>query len=153
MVTIRPVEKSDHDEWLALFSGPSSYLEFYESKLDKETIEFTFARFLDTEVPMWCVVAVDGDGRLVGFAHYLRHLDTWNMRDRIYLNDLFVKVDGRLKGIGRALIENVYAEAKAMGCFKVYWMTQFENHRAQLLYTRVGKKSGFLVYDNPNPEL
>lgn len=150
--SIRPIEQKDKAEWTQLWSGKDSYLEFYKSldKVSAEVTESTFARFFDPAEPVYALVAVDESGKLVGFAHYLTHRNTWTIEDALYLNDLFVSSHSRLGGIGRALIEAVYAEADKLKCKKVYWSTQFENHRAQLLYTKVGVKSGFLLYRRPD---
>lgn len=149
--TIRPIEEKDKPEWLQLWSGNDSYLEFYKSldKVSTEVSDSTFKRFLDPKEPVYAAVAVDDAGKLIGFAHYLTHRNTWTIEDSMYLNDLFVSSSCRLKGTGRALIEYVYAEADKLHCGKVYWSTQFENHRAQLLYTKVGVKAGFLTYRRP----
>jgi GNAT superfamily N-acetyltransferase len=52
----------------------------------------------------------------------------------------------RGKGVGRALIEAVYARAKADGSQRVYWQTHETNHTAMRLYDTVADKSGFVVY-------
>ncbi|CAX40963.1 N-acetyltransferase, putative [Candida dubliniensis CD36] len=146
--TIRPIEEKDKPEWLHLWT---SYIEFYNS-LDKITPEIsstTFARFLDADEPVYSVVAVDSTSKIIGFANYLTHRNTWTIEDALYLNDLFVSSENRLHGVGRKLIEYIYTEADRLNCKKCYWSTQFENHRAQLLYTKVGVKSGFLLYRRP----
>lgn len=149
-VSIRPIEKKDKEEWINLWSGPGGYLEFYKSTVPSEVTETTFERFFDSKEPVYTAVAVDNSsGKIIGFANYLTHRNTWTINDSLYLNDLFVSPESRLKGVGRKLIEFVYAEADKMKCGKVYWNTQFENHRAQLLYTKVGKKLGFLSYGRP----
>ncbi|KAG7196173.1 D-amino-acid N-acetyltransferase [Scheffersomyces spartinae] len=150
-VTIRPIEKKDKEVWLHLWAGPGGYLEFYKSKLPEAVSNNTFERFFDESEPVWCGVAVDDKtGKVIGFATYLSHRTTWAIEDYVYLNDLFVSADCRLHGVGRKLIEYVYAEADKLGACRVYWHTQFENHRAQMLYTKVGFKSGFLTYQRPN---
>lgn len=149
--TIRAIEEKDKPEWLVMWNGEGSYLEFYKSLdvVSTEQTDSTFKRFLDPTEPVYAAVAVDESGKLIGFATYLTHRNTWTIEDSLYLNDLFVSGSSRLHGVGRALIEYVYGEADKMGCPKVYWNTQFENHRAQLLYTKVGVKSGFLLYRRP----
>ncbi|EER34209.1 hypothetical protein CTRG_03027 [Candida tropicalis MYA-3404] len=150
--TIRPIEEKDKQEWLNLWSGPGGYIEFYKSldKITPEISETTFSRFLDPTEPVYSIVAVDdSDGKVIGFANYLTHRNTWTIENALYLNDLFVCSENRLHGVGRKLIEYVYDECDRMNCKKCYWSTQFENHRAQLLYTKVGVKSGFLLYRRP----
>ncbi|OVF08418.1 putative D-amino-acid N-acetyltransferase [Clavispora lusitaniae] len=150
--TIRPIEEKDKQEWIELWSGKDSYLEFYKAldKVSPEVTECTFGRFFDEKEPVYSCVAENENGELIGFANYLTHRNTWTIEDALYLNDLFVSPNSRLHGVGRALIEFVYGEADKKNCKKVYWSTQFENHRAQLLYTKVGVKSGFLLYRRPD---
>lgn len=94
-------------------------------------------------------MAVNADGKLIGLATYLTYRNTWNVKDSLYLNDPFVYPKCRLGDVRRALIEYVYLEADKFGCGKTYWNTQFQNHRAQSLYCKVAKKSGFLLYIRP----
>lgn len=149
-VTIRPIEARDKPEWLRLWAGPDGYLVFYKSSLPEEVSETTFKRFFDENEPVYAIVAVDdSNGKVVGFANYVVHRNTWSINDSLYLNDLFVDEASRLKGTGRKLIEYVYKVSEANNYSKCYWNTQFENHRAQLLYTKVGVKSGFLQYKKP----
>ncbi|ODV71446.1 N-acetyltransferase family protein [Cyberlindnera jadinii NRRL Y-1542] len=150
--SIRPIEEKDKAEWLDMWNGKGSYLEFYKSLdiVTPEITEVTFKRFFDPNEPVYCVVAVDDDtGKLIGFATYLTHRNTWTIEDSLYLNDLFVREDSRLHGVGRALIEKIYSEGDRLNAPQVYWATQFGNHRAQMLYTKVGVKSGFLLYKRP----
>lgn len=151
-VKIRPIEEKDKEKWLKLWSGPNGYIEFYKStdRMNDEISNHTFSRFLNPDVSMYSAVAVDNDsGKVIGFANYLTHLNTWTFEDALYLNDLFVSEETRLHGVGRKLIEFIYSEADRLNCKKTYWSTQFENHRAQLLYTKVAKKAGLLLYVRP----
>jgi ribosomal protein S18 acetylase RimI-like enzyme len=50
------------------------------------------------------------------------------------------------KGVGRALIKEVYRRAKQAGSAEVYWQTQETNATAMKLYDKVARKSGFLIY-------
>lgn len=74
------------------------------------------------------------------------HRSTWTTRDYCYLQDLFVAPDARGGGIGRALIEHVYADAKRRGVSRVHWMRHEINHTGMRLYDRVGDRSGFVLY-------
>ncbi|SCU82825.1 LADA_0C08174g1_1 [Lachancea dasiensis] len=143
-ISVRFIEESDKDQWLRLWKG---YLKFYKSSVSDQATEFTFTRFLDPNVKMWSAVAIDLEsGAVVGFANYLSHMQTWDVKDKIYLNDLFVDESIRSKGVGRALINHVYDHADKLGTPNVYWSTATDNHRAQLLYTKVGRFSGFVKY-------
>ena len=49
-------------------------------------------------------------------------------------------------GVGRALIEAVYAAARDAGVERVYWHTHETNATARALYDTLADDSGFVVY-------
>jgi GNAT superfamily N-acetyltransferase len=63
-----------------------------------------------------------------------------------YLQDLFTTPAARGQGVGRALIEAVYAKAREAGSPRVYWHTHETNATARRLYDEIAEMSGFLVY-------
>ncbi|HEY5336850.1 MAG TPA: GNAT family N-acetyltransferase, partial [Rhizomicrobium sp.] len=92
------------------------------------------------------ILVAELDGRIVGIVHYLYHRSTSMIEPVCYLQDLFTQDGLRGKGVGRALIEAVYAAAKDAGASRVYWMTHETNHTAMKLYDAIADKSGFLQY-------
>uniref|UniRef100_B0T068 GCN5-related N-acetyltransferase n=1 Tax=Caulobacter sp. (strain K31) TaxID=366602 RepID=B0T068_CAUSK len=143
---IRPVTRDDHDQWLALWDG---YNAFYgragDTALDPAVTAMTWARVFDADEPVHALVA-EQDGRLLGLTHYLFHRSTTSIAPVCYLQDLFTTQQARGKGVGRALIEAVYAAARAAGASRVYWQTHETNEVAMRLYDQVAGKSGFVVY-------
>jgi GNAT superfamily N-acetyltransferase len=105
----------------------------------------TWARFFDAYEPVHALVA-ESDGALIGLAHYLFHRSTTSIEPTCYLQDLFTSEAARGKGVGRALINGVYEQAKLAGSSRVYWQTHETNLTAQQLYDKVADKSGFIVY-------
>jgi GNAT superfamily N-acetyltransferase len=105
----------------------------------------TWARFFDAYEPVYALVAED-DGQLVGLVHYLFHRSTISIAPTCYLQDLFTKESARGKGVGRALINAVYDQAKLAGVTRVYWQTHESNSTAMKLYDQVAERSGFVVY-------
>lgn len=87
----------------------------------------------------------------MGFAHSLYHRSTWTAGDYCYLQDLFVADEARGRGVGRILIEHVYADAKRQGAARVYWSTHQSNHNAMLLYDRIAERSEFIQYRKQLP--
>ena len=142
--TIRRLERDDYQQWLRLWDG---YNSFYErsAAITDEITETTFGRFFDAYEPMHCRVA-EADGRLIGLVHYIYHRNTAMIGPVCYLQDLFTSDDARGLGVGRALIEKVYAAARKAGSPRVYWQTHETNTTAQALYDRIAEKSGFIVY-------
>lgn len=143
---IRPITAADYPRWRPLWDG---YNRFYgradATALPEAITAQTWGRFLDPAEPVHALVAED-DGRLVGLVHYLFHRSTTLSGDICYLQDLFSDPAIRGKGIGRALIEAVYAKARAASSSRVYWQTHESNARAMVLYNDVASRSGFLVY-------
>ena len=105
----------------------------------------TWARFFDAYEPVHALVA-EGEGQLLGLAHYLFHRSTTTIEPTCYLQDLFTSELSRGKGVGKALIEAVYDRAKSAGSARVYWQTHETNLTAMRLYDSVAERSGFVVY-------
>jgi GNAT superfamily N-acetyltransferase len=144
---VRDARPDDFAQWLPLWAG---YNAFYERKGPTEVTEamtrLTWARFFDAYEPMHALVAEANGGELVGTVHYLFHRHTVMAGPICYLQDLFTVEAARGKGVGRALIEAVYARARSVGSTRVYWQTQETNTTARRLYDQVAQKSGFIVY-------
>jgi GNAT superfamily N-acetyltransferase len=83
---------------------------------------------------------------LKGIVHYLYHRSMWTVGNYCYLQDLFIDPNTRGLGLGRALIEAVYSEAKKAGASRVYWLTQEDNAQARALYDKLADRSGFIQY-------
>ena len=141
-VTIRAATAADFEVWLPLWRG---YQTFYKTDIPQSTTAVTWQRLLDPAEPMHVALAVAG-GAVVGLVHYIEHRSCWTTGNYMYLQDLFVDPAVRAQGLGRALIEHVYAEAAARGCARVWWLTHESNTDAMVLYDRVADKSGFVQY-------
>ena len=142
MITLKPVQDSDRAVWLPLWRG---YEAFYKVDIPDATTSVTWTRILDAAEPIFAALAWDGD-RAVGLVHWIVHRSTWTVGDYCYLQDLFVAPDARGCGLGRQLIEHVYAAARAAGCQRVYWLTHETNRDAMMLYDRIADRSGFVQY-------
>jgi GNAT superfamily N-acetyltransferase len=142
MAEIRALTGADRDSWQPLWRG---YQAFYKVQIPDAVSDETWRRLLDPAEPMWAALA-HTDGRAVGLVHWIRHRSCWTVGDYVYLQDLFVAPDARGKGVGRHLIEHVYAAARQAGCARVYWLTHETNRDAMILYDRVAERSGFVQY-------
>ncbi len=89
--------------------------------------------------------AFEGE-KLLGIVHFFPHANTSLLQDVCYLQDLFTVPEARGKGVGRALIEHIYAEATRQNWCRVYWQTHETNAEAQVLYNKLADRSGFIVY-------
>src|SRR5580698_9940958 len=107
-VSVRAVSRQDYDQWLPLWEG---YNAFYgrsgETALSPDVIRITWERFFDAYEPVHGLVA-EYEGQLLGLAHYLFHRSTITIEPTCYMQDLFTCEAARGKGVGRALIDEVY---------------------------------------------
>ncbi len=145
-VRVRPLEARDKPVWLVLFKG---YIAFYKATVPEDVIETP-------------VAAPDaGDG---GLPHRRLLPSTTTTRRSAwrtccftarpgrhgwycYLEDLFVDPAQRGKGIGRALIEAVYARPTRAGLHPHLLDDAGDsNASARALYDRVATKSPFVQY-------
>lgn len=141
-ITIRPLAPADKHRWKELWEG---YLTFYEAAIDDANTATLWDRLMADDDPH-CLVACNDSGTVIGMVQYLFHATTWTVRDKCYLQDLYVDPDARVGGAGRALIEAVYEKGAETGASEVYWMTQHFNSVARVLYDRVGELTPFIKY-------
>ena len=141
-VIIRPVGASERAAWEPLWRG---YLDFYKASQAPDATDIAWRRIHDADEPMFALGAYV-DGKLLGIVHYLYHRSFWTAGDYCYLQDLFVAQETRTLGLGRALIEAVYAKAKEAGASRVYWNTHETNATARVLYEKLAERSGFIQY-------
>ena len=140
---IRPLVAEDRADWGQMWRD---YLSFYDTDVAPEIYETTFARLINPANQVQNALVAERDGTAVGIVHYIYHAHNWRAEDVCYLQDLYAKEAVRGQGIGRALIEAVYAAADANGTPSVYWMTQDFNENARLLYDRIGTLTPFIKY-------
>ncbi len=145
-IIIRPLQAADHEDWRKLWTG---YLTFYGSRVTEEVYATTFARLLGNDTQDYTCLIAEQDGQPVGLVHYLFHRHCWRVENTCYLQDLYADPAVRGQGIGRKLIEAVYAAADAAGSPSVYWLTQDDNHTGRQLYDRVGQLTNFIKYQRP----
>jgi len=140
---IRPIMPDDRPAWGDLWRA---YLDFYETTLPEVVYDTTFGRLLSPDHPDQNGLIALLDGRAVGLVHYIYHAHNWRVEQVCYLQDLYAAPEARGMGIGRALIEAVYARADADGRPAVYWMTQEFNTTARQLYDRIATVTPFIKY-------
>ncbi|MHA6325636.1 GNAT family N-acetyltransferase [Roseivivax sp. CAU 1753] len=142
-LTVRPLAPEDRADWQALWTA---YLDFYETAVPASVQDTTFMRLLGDDPRDFSALVAEMDGRLVGLTHFLFHRHAWRIEEVCYLQDLFAAPDMRGQGVGRSLIEAVYAAADTHGACAVYWLTQSFNDQARKLYDRIGVQTPFIKY-------
>lgn len=143
MIHVAPLKATEFEDWLPLWQG---YLTFYKTEIPRATTEVTFARLTGGTEPMGGFIARDDAGTALGIVHWILHRSCWTVGDYCYLQDLFVAPAQRGGGIGRRLIEAVYARAASEQCSRVWWLTHETNLDAMHLYDKIAARSGFVQY-------
>jgi len=142
-ILVRKLARTDKSAWQQHWA---SYLEFYQQDLSQEVTDGLFERLLSAG--SHSAFVAEKQDRIVGFVHFLFHDSSWSLDQVCYLEDLYVSPEVRGGGAGRKLIEAVYTavdlEPGANG--KVYWHTNQDNKRAQMLYDRIGELSDYIRY-------
>jgi len=100
-----------------------------------------------------CLVAELPDGAIVGYATCAPELSTWEAREYLHMDCLFLAPDHRGLGIGALLMDAVAAEARSRGLAEVVWQTPVWNEGAIRFYARRGAlgadKRRFTLKVNP----
>ena len=139
---ITRLHPEDRPRWTELWQA---YLAFYDTVLPDAQYDDTWARLLhDTAIHG---LAARQGGKLIGITHFLFHAHGWSTAPSCYLQDLYVDVDARGAGAGRALIGAVADSAREKAAARMYWMTQSGNMVARHLYDGIATESGFVKYD------
>lgn len=142
---IQPLSLGDKAGWLELWG---QYQVFYKVSISEEVTEKNWKRFHDPAEPLFALGAYNATGELVGIAHYVLHQSTWVLGSKCYLNDLYTSPSWRQRGIGRALVKAVMADAGERGCTEVYWLTHETNGTARALYDTLATNAGYIEYSS-----
>ncbi|HZF92271.1 GNAT family N-acetyltransferase [Streptomyces sp.] len=88
-----------------------------------------------------CLVAEAPGGEVVGYATCVAELSTWDGREYLHLDCLFLVPAHRGQGLGALLMDAVTAEARALGLAEVQWQTPGWNEGAVRFYERLGARA------------
>lgn len=78
------------------------------------------------------------DGAVVGYASASFEYSTWQAREFLHMDCLYLRADARGARIGRALFDALAAHARASGCTELQWQTPAWNDGAARFYRRIG---------------
>jgi GNAT superfamily N-acetyltransferase len=90
------------------------------------------------EQPYFHSLIAEHDGKPVGFALYFFNYSTWTGRPGLYLEDVFVNVEHRGLGVGKALLARVAAIAVEKNCRRLQWEVLDWNKPAVDFYQSLG---------------
>jgi GNAT superfamily N-acetyltransferase len=142
---IAPISGDDYEQLLPLIAA---YQRFYEvEEIDDERNRAFFRRFLAPSED-GLLLGARAEGRLLGYACLYWHFSSTLAVETVLMNDLYVEVDARGHGVGRALIEAAAGIARKRGAAHLEWATDPDNHTAQSLYDSTGaERSEWVEYE------
>jgi len=132
---IRPAGSDDLPALLRLFRGFMDYLGD-PSPPDAELAGAITPVFSDARAEI--LIAEDAAGLPVGYAHLRYYHSVWMAGPECFLEDIFVFEERREKGIGRVMLEAIFARARARGCRRLRLDTNEGNTRGSHLYEATG---------------
>lgn len=144
-IVVRPAQVEDRAAFLTLWRD---FVALAPGEPGNHTMgERNWDRIMDSGSGLRCIVAADAQGVLTGFTLFLAFPFTWSKGDVCYLQDIYVAAESRGKGVAQAMIAHLRQIGLEAGWFKIFWMTQSDNHAAQYLYDKVAKRMDYLRYD------
>jgi GNAT superfamily N-acetyltransferase len=103
-----------------------------------EATEALLQRMLFGEKPYAEVIISHFNGAPMGFALFFHNFSTFLTRPGIYLEDLFVRPEGRGKGIGKKMFVYLAKLAQARHCGRLEWRVLDWNELAIGFYKKIG---------------
>jgi GNAT superfamily N-acetyltransferase len=133
---IRPAQVDDVPVVVSLIRELATYEREPDAVLATE--EHLHAALFGPDPKVFCLVAEDGGGDVVGFAIWFFNFSTWLGVHGVYLEDLFVRPEARGDGHGRALLTELARIAVRNGCGRLEWAVLDWNEPAQGFYRKLG---------------
>ena len=90
------------------------------------------------------VVAIVG-GEVIGMASAVHYLHP-DKPPELWVNEIGVAPTHQSRGIGKQLIQALFARGRALGCGEAWLGTEATNHAARCLYAAAGGKEAPMVY-------
>jgi GNAT superfamily N-acetyltransferase len=107
-----------------------------EAPLNEQTAQI--AALLFRSPPVAHVLLAWNDGQLVGLASYSFLWPAAGVTHSLYLKELYVAENARERGIGRALMAELYRIATEQDCSRVEWTADADNPPALQFYAALG---------------
>lgn len=133
--TIRPATPDDAATILGFITELAVYEKAgHEVKATEETIRASiFGQGSVTEA-----VILEANGKPAGFAVWFYSYSTWQAKNGLYLEDLYVSPDYRGSGAGKLLLKHLAKVAVDKGCGRFEWSVLDWNEPAIRVYDAIG---------------
>lgn len=133
---LRAANEADLDTIIELIHALAAYEREPEAvRLDREALRgHLFGPRPFAEV----ILAETEAGESAGFALFFHNFSTWEGKPGIYLEDLFVRLELRGHGYGKALLSRLAQLAVERGCARLEWAVLDWNEPSIAFYRALG---------------
>ena len=140
---IRKLEQKDKENWTKLYKG---YANFYKVPMNTGVLDTLWSWIQDEnhDVKAICFVL---ESKIVGIAHYRTMPRPIKGKYIGFLDDLFVEQEFRSQKIAQKMISHLKSLSKANNWDGIRWITHSSNKTAKILYDKIGKNTGFELYE------
>jgi ribosomal protein S18 acetylase RimI-like enzyme len=137
VIVVRPAELGDVKAIADLLEELDRFYGATETQPLDERVRGIEEALFGTPPTAYALLAWD-DASLAGLASYSFLWPAAGVTRSLYLKELYVRQDRRRSGVGRVLMDELYAIAVARGCSRVEWTTETDNVAAQGFYEALG---------------
>jgi GNAT superfamily N-acetyltransferase len=138
MSTVRPARPDDVPVLLQLVRELAAYEREPDAVVATE--ELLHEALFGAAPTASCHVGTGPDGAVLGFALWYVTFSTWTGRPGMWLEDLFVRPEGRGTGLGRALLQALAAVCVERGYPRFEWWVLDWNEPAHGFYRALGAR-------------
>lgn len=135
------ITKPTKDKIESIIDLCAAHAAFEESEYNRQHKANGLSIDLFNENPkLFCLVAEVG-GRYVGYITWMKQYSTWDAKEYLYMDCLYLEDDFRGHGIGEALVNQMKDYGRKENIDVVQWQTPDFNVRAIKFYKRIGATS------------
>ncbi|GAA4271752.1 GNAT family N-acetyltransferase [Aquimarina gracilis] len=132
---IRLLKKTDVKLLVDLCKAHALFEKVDYNPMNKEKLLLEY--FFTSDSDIKCLV-VEQDGKLQGYATFMKQFSTWGASFYMYLDCLYLKEEIRGKGVGAKLMGKIKNYAKTEDCKEIQWQTPDFNLDAIRFYKKIG---------------
>lgn len=133
--TVRPATPDDAGTILGFIFELAVY---EKAGHEVEATEATIRASIFGEGSVTEAAILDNDGVPAGFAVWFYNYSTWQAKNGLYLEDLYVSPDHRGSGAGKLLLKHLARLAVEKGCGRFEWSVLDWNEPAIRVYDAIG---------------
>jgi GNAT superfamily N-acetyltransferase len=135
MLKIRPAEERDVDAIFDLIRGLAEYEKLSDRVMGNSEL---LRLHLFGERPYAEAIVAELGDRAIGFALFFHNYSTFLTQPGLYIEDVFVRLEYRRQGVGKALLGAVAKIAVDRGCGRLEWSVLEWNQNAIEFYQSLG---------------